>query len=245
MTLSLLSALLAPAIAQEESPSIDLSLLSKIKARAIGPAVVGGRIGAVCSVAGDPTIIWAGAAAGGVWRSNDGGVTFDAVFDDQDVASIGAIAINQQSPDIVWVGSGEGNPRNSASVGRGIYRTMDGGRTWTKLGLEKTERIHRIVLHPNNPNTAWVAAFGTSWGENAERGVFKTTDGGANWTKVLYIDERTGCSDLIIDPRNPDKLFASMWQHRRWPWSFKSGGPSSGLYRTLDGGNNWQQTRQR
>jgi photosystem II stability/assembly factor-like uncharacterized protein len=241
MTLSLLSALLAPAIAQEESPSIDLSLLSKIKARAIGPAVVGGRIGAVCSVAGDPTIIWAGAAAGGVWRSNDGGVTFDAVFDDQDVASIGAIAINQQSPDIVWVGSGEGNPRNSASVGRGIYRTMDGGRTWTKLGLEKTERIHRIVLHPNNPNTAWVAAFGTSWGENAERGVFKTTDGGANWTKVLYIDERTGCSDLIIDPRNPDKLFASMWQHRRWPWSFKSGGPSSGLYRTLDGGNNWQQ----
>tara|TARA_R110002072_G_scaffold67163_3_gene165102 strand:- start:108479 stop:111745 length:3267 start_codon:yes stop_codon:yes gene_type:complete len=239
--LSLLIALAAPVLAQDSAPSTDLSLLTKLKARAIGPAVVGGRIGAVAGVAGDPRIIWAGAAAGGVWKSTDGGITFTALFDDQDVASIGAIAVNQQSPDIVWVGSGEGNPRNSASVGRGIYKTLDGGRTWTKLGLAKTERIHRIVLHPSDANTAWVSAFGTSWGENAERGVFKTTDGGATWDKVLYVDERTGCSDLIIDPRNPDKLFASMWQHRRWPWAFKSGGPGSGLYRTLDGGKNWKK----
>ena len=236
-----LAALAAPVLAQEPAPATDLSLLSKLKARAIGPAVVGGRIGAVAGVAGDPRIIWAGASAGGVWKSTDGGVTFKAVFDDQDVASIGAIAINQHSPDIVWVGSGEGNPRNSASVGRGIYKSLDGGRTWTKLGLAKTERIHRIVLHPSDANTAWVSAFGTSWGENAERGVFKTTDGGATWEKVLYVDERTGCSDLIIDPRNPDKLFASMWQHRRWPWAFKSGGPGSGLYRTLDGGKTWKK----
>ena len=226
---------------QEPKPTFDLSKLSDLKARAIGPAVVGGRIGAVAGVPGDPRIVWAGAAAGGVWKSTDGGVTFAPVFDDQDVASIGAIAINAHSPDIVWVGSGEGNPRNSASVGRGIYKTLDGGRTWTKLGLEKTERIHRIVLHPNDANTAWVSAFGTSWGENEQRGVFKTTDGGATWNQVLYVDERTGCSDLIIDPRNPDKLFASMWQHRRWPWAFKSGGPGSGLYRTLDGGNNWHR----
>jgi photosystem II stability/assembly factor-like uncharacterized protein len=242
--LSLLAALAAfatPAIAQEPTPATDLSLLSELKARAIGPAVVGGRIGAVAGVSGDPRIIWAGASAGGVWKSTDGGITFEALFDDQDVASIGAIAINQHSPDIVWIGSGEGNPRNSASVGRGIYKTLDGGRTWTKLGLNKTERIHRIVLHPSDADTAWVSAFGTSWGENAERGVFKTTDGGATWDKVLYVDERTGCSDLIIDPRNPDKLFASMWQHRRWPWAFKSGGPGSGLYRTLDGGKTWQE----
>ena len=178
------------------------------------------------------------------WRSTDGGVTFDAVFDDQDVASIGAIAVHPTANDVVWVGSGEGNPRNSASVGRGIYRTTDGGRTWTKLGLERTERIHRIVLHPGDADTAWVSAFGTSWGENEQRGVFKTTDGGETWRKVLYVDERTGCSDLILDPRNPNKLFASMWQHRRWPWAFKSGGPGSGLYRSLDGGESWQQLDQ-
>lgn len=247
VTYSLLAALLTPVFAQDVAPkpqatsALDLALLTKLKARAIGPAVVGGRIGAVAGVPGDPRIIWAGAAAGGVWKSTDGGVTFAPVFDDQHVASIGAIAINEQSPDIVWVGTGEGNPRNSASVGRGIFKTLDGGRTWTKLGLEKTERIHRIVLHPTDVNTAWVAAFGTSWGENEERGVFKTRDGGATWTKVLYVDQRTGCSDLILDPRNPDKLFASMWQHRRWPWAFQSGGPGSGLYRTLDSGSNWQR----
>ena len=229
------------ASAQAQTSGLDLSLLHKMQARAIGPAVVGGRIGAVAGVPGDPTVIWAGASAGGVWRSTDGGVTFDAVFDDQDVASIGAIAVHPTANDIVWVGSGEGNPRNSASVGRGMYRTTDGGRTWTKLGLERTERIHRIVLHPSDADTAWVSAFGTSWGENEQRGVFKTTDGGQTWRKVLYVDERTGCSDLILDPRNPDKLFASMWQHRRWPWAFKSGGPGSGLYRSLDGGESWQR----
>jgi photosystem II stability/assembly factor-like uncharacterized protein len=237
--LAALCSLATALLAQAPAAAVDVSLLHAMKARAIGPAVCGGRIGAVAGVPGDPTIIWAGASAGGVWRSTDGGVTFTPVFDDQDVASIGAIAVHPVATDIVWVGSGEGNPRNSASVGRGIYRTTDGGRTWNKLGLEKTERIHRIVLHPDDADTAWVSAFGTSWGENEQRGVFKTTDGGATWTKVLYVDERTGCSDLILDPRNPDKLFASMWQHRRWPYAFKSGGPGSGLYRSLDGGDSW------
>ena len=241
VSLFLFAVSLAPVSAQEPAAQMDMSLLAELKARAIGPAVVGGRIGAVAGVAGDPRIIWAGAAAGGIWKSTDGGVTFEAIFEDQPVASIGAIAINQEATDIVWVGTGEGNPRNSASVGRGMYRTVDGGRSWTKLGLDKTERIHRIVLHPGEPDTAWVSAFGTSWGENEQRGVFKTTDGGITWQKVLYVDERTGCSDLIIDPRNPNKLFASMWQHRRWPWAFKSGGPGSGLYRSLDGGDNWHQ----
>jgi hypothetical protein len=239
-----LAAVAAAQVPAPNSPSapaqaVDLSLLSDLKARAIGPAVCGGRIGAVAGVPGDPTIVWAGAASGGVWKSTDGGVRFSPVFDEQDCASVGAIAIDPRSPDVVWVGTGEGNPRNSASVGRGVYRTRDGGRTWQKLGLEKTERIHRILLHPTNPDTAWVAAFGTSWGENEERGVFKTTDAGATWTKVLYVDPRTGCGDLALDPRNPDKLFAAMWQHRRWPWLFQSGGPGSGLHRTLDGGATW------
>ncbi len=241
-----LVALVAHARCQDPSSgppktAIDVALLADLEARAIGPAVCGGRIGAVAGVPGDPTVVWAGAASGGVWRSTDGGVRFEPVFDDQDVASIGAIAIDPRTPEVVWIGSGEGNPRNSASVGRGVYKTLDGGRTWRKLGLENTERIHRILLHPDDPHTAWVAAFGTSWGENEERGVFKTTDGGATWSKVLYVDERTGCGDLVLDPRNPDKLFAGMWQHRRTPYSFTSGGPGSGLYRTLDGGASWQR----
>lgn len=234
------ASLVAPA--QEPTappPQLDAALLAGLKARCIGPAVCGGRIGAVAGVPGDPTTIWVGAASGGVWKSTDGGVRFTPVFDDQDVTSIGAIAIDPRSPDVVWIGTGEGNPRNSASVGRGVYKTRDGGRTWQRLGLHRTERIHRILLHPTSPDTAWVAAMGTSWGENDERGVWKTTDGGATWTKVLYVDERTGCGDLALDPKNPDRLFAAMWQHRRWPWRFESGGPGSGLHRSLDGGATW------
>lgn len=223
------------------TPALDLQLLADLQARSIGPAVCGGRTAAVAGVPGDPTIVWVGAASGGVWKSTDGGVRFVPVFDDQDVCSIGAIAIDPRTPDVVWIGSGEGNPRNSASVGRGIYKTVDGGKTWTKLGLEKTERIHRILLHPTRPEVAFVAAFGTSWGENEERGVFKTSDGGKTWNKVLYVDERTGCGDLVMDPRNPDKLFAGMWEHRRWAWSFKSGGPGSGLHVTRDGGDTWNK----
>jgi photosystem II stability/assembly factor-like uncharacterized protein len=227
------------ACASAQQPALDPTLLAGLKARSIGPAVCGGRIGAVAGIPGDPTTIWVGAASGGVWKSTDGGVRFTPVFDDQNVTSIGALAIDPRSPDVVWVGTGEGNPRNSASVGRGLYQTRDGGRTWQHLGLERTERIHRILLHPTQPGTAWVAAFGASWGENAERGVFKTTDGGTTWQKVLFVDDRTGCGDLVLDPRNPDKLFAAMWEHRRWPWSFKSGGPGSGLHRSLDGGASW------
>lgn len=230
---------LAPAPAQDPNPGLDVRLLPALTARSIGPAVCSGRIAAVAGVPGDPTIVWAGAASGGVWKSTDGGIRFTPVFDEQDVTSIGAIAIDPRTPDVVWVGTGEGNPRNSASVGRGVYKTRDGGKTWSRLGLDKTERIHRILLHPTQPDTAYVAAFGTSWGENEERGVYKTVDGGATWTRILHVDARTGCGDLVMDPRNPDKLFAGLWEHRRWPWSFRSGGPGSGLHVTRDGGTTW------
>jgi photosystem II stability/assembly factor-like uncharacterized protein len=220
---------------------IDPELLAGMKARSIGPATMSGRVAAIEAVESDSDTVYVGAATGGVWKSTDGAYTFTPLFDEQPVAAIGAIAVFQPSPEIVWVGTGEANVRNSVSVGNGVYKSIDGGKTWQHLGLDKTERISRIVLHPRDPNIAWVAALGQAWGQNADRGVFKTVDGGKSWTKVLYVDERTGAADLVIDPANPNKLFAAMWEYRRWPWFFNSGGPSSGLHLTYDGGATWKR----
>ncbi|MFH2002997.1 MAG: hypothetical protein ABIK28_25245 [Planctomycetota bacterium] len=220
---------------------IDPELLAGMKARSIGPAAMSGRIAAIDAVESDPDIIYIGAATGGVWKSVNSGLTWTPVFDDQPVAAIGEVKIFQPSPDILWVGTGESNVRNSASVGNGIYRSLDSGLTWTHLGLKETERISRICLHPTDPDMAWVAAMGRLWGENTERGVFKTTDGGKTWKKVLYVDPRTGAADLVIDPENPLKLIAAMWDYRRWPWFFRSGGPGSGLFITYDGGETWKE----
>jgi photosystem II stability/assembly factor-like uncharacterized protein len=220
--------------------TLDPDLLAGMKARSIGPAGMSGRVAAIDAVESNPDIIYVGAASGGVWKSTDAGLTWEPIFDDQPVASIGAIAIYQANPDIVWVGTGEANTRNSVSVGDGVYRSIDGGKTWTHVGLEKSEHIYRIVLHPTDPNVAWVSALGRLWGENPERGIYKTEDGGKTWNLVLKADDKTGGGDIAIDPRNPDKLFASLWQVRRWPWSFQSGGPGSGLFVTYDGGKNWK-----
>jgi photosystem II stability/assembly factor-like uncharacterized protein len=233
--------LLCAALAAALPAQIDAVRLEGMQCRSIGPAGMSGRVASIDAVHADPTVIWVGAATGGVWKSTNGGLTFAPMFDEQPVAAIGAVAICQSQPDVVWVGTGEGNPRNSASVGNGVYKTLDGGKTWTHCGLEATGRIHRIVLHPRNADVAWVAALGRAWGENEERGVFKTTDGGRTWTKVLYVDQRTGAADLVIDPGNPDKLLAAMWDYRRWPWSFRSGGPGSGLHATRDGGSTWSK----
>ncbi len=246
MSLLVCLALLAPGArpllaAPEGTAAVDPSLLAGMKARAIGPAAMSGRIAAIEAVESNPEVIYVGGAASGVWKSVNGGNTWHPIFDDQPVHSIGAIAIFAANPDIVWVGTGEGNPRNSASVGNGVYRSLDAGRTWQHLGLDKTERIRRIVLHPTDPDIAYVAAEGREWGENPERGIFKTTDGGRTWKRVLYVDERSGGSELVMDPANPNKLFASLWDYRRWPWFFRSGGPGSGLYVTYDGGDHWQR----
>ncbi|MGQ9496337.1 MAG: WD40/YVTN/BNR-like repeat-containing protein [Thermoanaerobaculaceae bacterium] len=200
-----------------------------------------GRVAAIDAAPGNPGLIFVGAATGGVWRSKDGGLTFQPVFDQEKVASVGALAIASHNTDIIWVGTGEGNPRNSASVGYGVWLSRDGGESFQHVGLEKTERIHRIIPHPRDPLVAYVCAMGQMWGENPERGVFKTTDGGVTWTKVLYVDEKTGCADLIMDPENPEKLFAAMWTFRRWPYFFQSGGQGSGLFVTHDGGATWKK----
>lgn len=237
----LATVILSLGISLASHAQIDPDLLAGMKARAIGPAAASGRIASIDVVASNTDIVYVGTAAGGVWKSTNGGLTFMPIFDDQPVASIGAVAVDPSAPDTVWVGTGEGNPRNSVSVGAGVYRTSDGGKTWQFLGLEKTEHIHRVIVHPTNSNVAWVAALGQMWGTNPDRGVFKTDDGGKTWRKVLYVDERTGAADLIIDPKNPNKLFAAMWEYRRWPWFFNSGGPGSGLYVSLDGGEHWKR----
>jgi photosystem II stability/assembly factor-like uncharacterized protein len=218
---------------------LGASHFSAMKARSIGPAGMSGRVSAVASVASDPNIIYVGAATGGVWKSVDGGLTWDPIFDDQPVSSIGAVAVFQMAPDIVWVGTGEGNIRNSAGVGNGIYKSMDGGVTWQHLGLENSERIHRVVLHPTDPSIAYLAVMGPTWSDGEQRGVYRTTDGGETWDRLLFMNQRTGAADLVMDPRNPNKLFAAMWEHRRLPWFFTSGGPGSGLYVTYDGGETW------
>lgn len=237
--LSLVSVLFLTLCGSLAAQDIDPALLAGMSARSIGPAGMSGRVAAIAIAKSDPDTLYVGAATGGVWRSRDGAVTFEPVFDDQPVHAIGAIAVNPHDSLDIWVGTGEGNLRNSASVGNGVYRSRDGGATWRHLGLENTERIHRVILDPRDANVAWVAALGKAWGENPERGVFKTTDGGETWRRVLYVDERTGAGELVADPEHPDHLLCSMWQYRRWPYFFRSGGPSSGVYASHDGGENW------
>lgn len=231
--------LLLPALGlcQEFSPSDfeDLSI------RSIGPAGMSGRITSIDVDLSDKEHILVGSASGGVWESFNGGLTWEPIFDDQAALSIGAVTIDQSNPDVIWVGTGEGNPRNSLNTGAGIYKSIDGGKTWKLMGLEKTKTIHRIIVHKDQPNIVYVAALGSPWGPNPERGVYKTTDGGQTWKHVLKVNNTTGAADLVVSPDNPNKLVAAMWQHQRTPWDFYSGGEGSGLYLSYDGGDTWKQ----
>lgn len=222
----------------QAKPKVDSKTFGAIEARHIGPARMSGRISAIDAVFDDYRIIYVASAGGGVWKSINAGVTFEPVFDKY-IQSIGAVSIDQNNPDTVWIGTGEPWTRNSVSVGEGIYKTTNGGRTWKLMGLENTERIARIQINPENPDIIFVAALGHLWNANEERGVYRTIDGGKTWDKVLYIDENTGCSDISIDHDNPSIIYAGMWDHRRTPHSFRSGGPGSGLYKSEDGGDNW------
>jgi len=211
------------------------------KPRNIGPAGMSGRVTAIDVIVNQPNTWYIGAASGGVWKTENAGSSWTPVFEEQPTLNIGSIAIQQSNPSIVWVGTGEGNPRNSLNIGEGIYKSLDGGKTWRRMGLEKTRNIHRVVIDPSNPNVVYAAAIGNPYAEHPERGVYKTTDGGETWNRVLFTNESSGAADLVMDPSNPNKLIAAMWQHRRTPYSFKSGGPGSGLYITMDGGRNWKK----
>lgn len=214
--------------------------LSKIAARHIGPAAMSGRVTAIAALNKDPRIMYVGAAGGGVWKTTTGGTRFKPVFDKY-CQSIGDVAIDQKNPETVWVGTGESNMRNTTSVGTGLYKTTDGGEFWTRVGLENTEHIAKIAISPQNSDVVFVAAPGHLWNANEERGLFKTTDGGKTWTKALYIDENTGCADVLINPSNPNIIYATTWQFRRTPHSFESGGKGSGLHKSTDGGKTWKK----
>jgi photosystem II stability/assembly factor-like uncharacterized protein len=241
MKKNLILALLALTAIPLWAQKLDMDKLSGMNARSIGPSGMSGRITAIDAIANNPNIIYVGSASGGLWKSESCGLEWTPLFDNQAVASIGAIAIYQPNPDLIWVGTGEGNPRNSVSSGYGVYKSIDGGKTWELMGLEKTRNIHRIIIDPTNPDIVYVGAIGSPWGPHPERGVFKTTDGGKTWKKILFTNELSGVGDMVMDPVNPNKLVVAMWEHQRWPWFLKSGGPGSGLYITWDGGANWKK----
>ena len=216
-------------------------LLKKYSWRAIGPANMGGRVTDIDGVPGDPSTFYVSGADGGIHKTIDGGVNFKPIFENQRAYSIGALTIAPSDRNVLWVGTGEGDPRNSVGYGWGVYRSVDGGQTWKNLGLKKTERIKRIVVDPNNPDIACVCALGKQWGPNKERGVFKTTDGGKTWDKVLFIDENTGCADIAMEIKNPRVMYAGMWTFRRRPWRFDDGGKNTAVYKTTDGGATWKK----
>jgi photosystem II stability/assembly factor-like uncharacterized protein len=231
---------LAGAAAAADDWKLDSDVFEGLHARALGPGVTSGRVSCIDAVPGDRVTLWVGSAGGGVWVSKDGATTWKPVFDKQPM-SIGAIRISPADPKTVWVGTGESWVRNSVGVGAGIFRTSDGGDSWEAKGLEKTERIAGIVIDPAHPDTVLVAAMGALWNASPDRGVYRTLDGGKTWARVLYVDDVTGAADLAMDPQEPRTIYASMWQFRRKAWTFSSGGPGSGLYKSTDGGATWRR----
>src|SRR5712692_982386 len=212
---------------------------SPLRFRFMGPAV-GNRIASVAGVPGDPTTYYVGAASGGIWKSTDRGVTFAPVFDNEGVMAIGALAVAPADPKIVWAGTGEAWAiRDSDVIGDGVYKSVDAGVTWTHMGLDETGRIGRILVHPTNADVVFACAAGRMTGRQQERGVFRTTDGGQHWDRVLFVDENTGCSGLSMDAKNSRTLFAGTWQVEMHPWAEISGGPGSGVYKSTDGGATW------
>ena len=228
-----------PATAQQTPAPAPTTPFSALKYRNIGPAA-GGRVSRVAGVPGDPATYYAATASGGVWKSSDGGVNWKPIFDDQPTSSTGSIAVAPSDHNVIYVGSGEANIRGNVAAGNGIYKSTDGGKTWSHVWVQEGQ-IGTMVVHPTNPDIAFAAVLGHAFGPNPERGVYRTTDGGKTWQQVLKKDVNTGASDIAMDPNNPRILFAGFWQARRYPWDLQSGGPGSGLHVSRDGGDTWKQ----
>ena len=221
---------------QNAPPAGYAAAIASMKFREIGPAIMSGRVDEFAVVEADPKIIYVGLATGGVWKTTNAGTTWKPIFDDQAVASIGAISLAPSDSSIVWVGTGEANNRQSSSWGNGIYKSTDAGGTWKNMGLGDSHHIGRITIHPANPEVVYVAAVGRLWGPNRERGLYKTTDGGNTWKNTLFINEDTGFTDVAMDSQNPAILYAASYQRRRSVYGFNGGGPHSAIYKTTDGG---------
>jgi photosystem II stability/assembly factor-like uncharacterized protein len=228
------AAALPPPVNQSDDP-----ILKPFVWRSIGPANMGGRVDDIAVVDSNPSIIYIGFATGGLWKSTNNGTTWTSLFEKYPVSSIGDIAIAPSNPDVLYVGTGEPNNRQSSSFGAGVFKSTDAGKTFEYVGLKETQSIARIVVHPKNPDIAYVAAVGHLFGPNQERGIFKTTDGGRTWTNTKFVDENTGFTDIVMNPSNPNMLVAASYQRRRTPWGFNGGGPGSGLWKTTDGGKSW------
>jgi len=223
-----------------QAPELTSEMLSGLTLRSIGPALMSGRFVDIEGVERDPFMFYVASATGGVFRTRNNGVTWEPVFESEAVHSVGDIAVFQPDPDIIWVGTGERANRQSSGWGDGIYKSTDAGATWTNMGLRDTLHIGRIVTHPTDPDTVWVAAPGHLWGSNEERGLYKTTDGGRTWERLLYIDEETGVIDVAIHPSDTDTIWAAAYQRQRKAFGFDGGGPGSALYKSIDGGRTWE-----
>ncbi len=232
-----ISVFIAVAPAQEV---VNQDLIKAMKWRLVGP-YRGGRVLAVTGIPGDPTTYYFGGVAGGVWKSTDSGATWVPTFDHESVSSIGAIAVSESNHNVIYVGSGEACIRGNISYGYGVYKSTDGGRNWKNVGLRETRHIGAIIVNPRNPDIVFVAALGHAYGPSEERGIYRSTDGGNTWQRVLYKDNQTGGIDVVFDPNNPNILFAALWQAQRTPWNLSSGGPGSGLYKSTDGGSSWKR----
>ncbi len=214
-----------------------------MEARWLGPGTMSGRITAIEGVNADSKTLYVGTAGGGIWKSTNAGASFKPIFDKY-CMSIGCLAIDQKTPTTVFVGTGESNMRNSVSIGDGLYKTTDAGDNWVKVGLDSTEHIAKIIIDPKNPNTIYAAAPGPLWSDSKHRGLYKSTDGGDTWTKIFYINEKTGCADIAVDPNNTDVIYATTWEFRRFPYAFNSGGKGSGMWKSVNGGKTWKELKE-
>ena len=217
----------------------DTLVYARLKYRYIGPE--GNRISTVTGVIGNPNVIYAGAASGGIFKSADGGIHWTPIFDNQPVASVGALMVAPSDPNVVWAGTGEPFIRSHISLGWGVFKSLDAGKTWTRMGLENTGRISRVVIDPRDPDRVYVAALGHLYGPQAEKGVYRTIDGGRNWEKVLFVNDSSGANELVMDPTNPRVLYATFWQMEIHTWGRTSGGAGSGIWKSTDGGTTWKR----